>query len=481
MPDKMSQGEDRPAARLRRRGRRGADRRRARLARVLLPRRRPPGRGDPRRLPAQPVLQPGQPRGALRDRPGPSCGSRPAGASRTSSPASAPAARSPAPGATSRSATPTWSDHRRGPGRLDLLRRRGAVKPYLVEGVGEDFWPGTFDPSVVDRWVTVSDKDSFLTTRRLAAGGGHPRRRLGRHRAVRRAAGRPREIDDPDAMIAVILPDGGRSYLSKVFSDAWMTQYGFLERAADLTVGDVLRAQARGRRDPAARDGADPQSVRDAVALLHEHRVSQLPVVSAARPGHAVVGSIGERGLLKHAVDDPALLHAEIVDVMEPPFAAVAAERPGARGRRAAGRRAPGAAGHRATAARRASSRAPTCSKRSRDEPAPAGLRHAGGPRGARARPDVRLGHPRDPPDVDLRAAGPGEFVEDFDYARSANPTRSALETRAGRARGRARDGLRLRHGGDARAADRGRPGRAHTSCCPATCTAAPTASSTRS
>ena len=94
------EGEDRPPARLRRRGRRRADRRRARLAPVLLPRRRPPDRGDPRRLPAQPVPQPGQPADALRARPARRSGSRPAAASRTSSSASAPAARSPAPGAT---------------------------------------------------------------------------------------------------------------------------------------------------------------------------------------------------------------------------------------------------------------------------------------------------------------------------------------------------------------------------------------------
>src|SRR4051794_5945784 len=114
------------------------------------------------------------------------------------------------------------------------------VHPYLVEGVGEDFWPETFDPKAVDRWITVSDQDAFLTTRRLAqmegilAGGSSG---LALHAALEVAKG----VDDPEALIVVVLPDGGRNYLSKIYSDNWMRQNGFLARAADLTVGDVLR------------------------------------------------------------------------------------------------------------------------------------------------------------------------------------------------------------------------------------------------
>src|SRR6476646_7057270 len=98
------------------------------------------------------------------------------------------------------------------------------VKPYLVEGVGEDFWPKTFDPAIVDRYVTVSDRDSLLMTRRLAqlegilAGGSSG---LALVAALAVAA----EVQNPEALIVVILPDGGRSYLSKIFNDSWMTQY----------------------------------------------------------------------------------------------------------------------------------------------------------------------------------------------------------------------------------------------------------------
>jgi cystathionine beta-synthase len=200
------------------------------------------------------------------------------------------------------------------------------VHPYLVEGVGEDFWPATFDRSLVNRWVTVSDRDAFVTTRRLAqlegilAGGSGG---LALHAALEVA----KDIDDPDALMVVILPDGGRSYLSKVYSDTWMRQYGFLERGEHLTVGDVLRRKSDAGEIPPMVSVTTHHRVRDAIALLHEHRVSQLPVVSANDP-QTVVGGVGERGLLRRAAEDPSLMGAEIVDVMEPPFPAVSTDDP---------------------------------------------------------------------------------------------------------------------------------------------------------
>jgi cystathionine beta-synthase len=195
------------------------------------------------------------------------------------------------------------------------------VHPYLVEGVGEDFWPSTYDPSVVDRYVTVSDRDAFLTTRRLAetegllVGGSCG---LAMHAALEVAAG----IEDPNAMVAVILPDGGRGYLSKIFNDEWMTQYGFLERGGDQTVGDVLRQKTAAGEIPPFVVVQTDQHVREAISLLHEHSVSQLPVVSADDP-YTVVGSVGERGLLKAAMGDPAIMTSPISTVMEAPFTGV--------------------------------------------------------------------------------------------------------------------------------------------------------------
>src|SRR4051794_23322763 len=195
------------------------------------------------------------------------------------------------------------------------------VHPYLVEGVGEDFWPATYDPSIVDRYVTVSDRDSFLTTRRLAetegllVGGSCG---MAVHAALEVALG----LTDPNAMVAVILPDGGRGYLSKIFNDEWMTQYGFLERSGDRTVGDVLRMKTAAGEIPPFVVVQTHQPVREAISLLHEHRVSQLPVVSADDP-YTVVGSVGERGLLRSAMMAPEVMSAPISDVMEAPFSGV--------------------------------------------------------------------------------------------------------------------------------------------------------------
>jgi cystathionine beta-synthase len=174
--------------------------------------------------------------------------------------------------------------------------------------------------------VTVSDRDSFLTARRLAqtegilAGGSGG---LALHAALQVGA----ELGDPDAMVVVVLPDGGRSYLSKIFSDSWMRQYGFLARDAHLTVGDVLRRKRAAGEFPSLVTVQPHYKVREAVSLLHEYRVSQLPVV-AADDVTSVIGAIGERGLLRHAASDPGLLDAEIAEVMEPPFPSVDAEDP---------------------------------------------------------------------------------------------------------------------------------------------------------
>ncbi len=172
----------------------------------------------------------------------------------------------------------------------------GTGRPYLVEGVGEDFWPTTYDKNICDRIVAVSDADSFHMTRRLAqeeallVGG-----------SCGMAAWAALEVakDLPaDAVVVVLLPDGGRGYLGKVFNDSWMASYGFLPPTEGATVGDVLR-----RKDgsiPALVHAHPNETVADAVQYLREFHVSQMPVVRAEPPVMAaeVAGAVVERDLL---------------------------------------------------------------------------------------------------------------------------------------------------------------------------------------
>jgi cystathionine beta-synthase len=192
-----------------------------------------------------------------------------------------------------------------------------APRPYLVEGIGEDFWPETFDPSVVDRWIRVTDRESFLAARALTREegilvGGSCGTAL--HAALTVA----RDLDE-DTLMVVILPDTGRNYLSKLFSDTWMLQYGFLERPEVVRVSEVL----------AAKDTALPTlvtvranaKVRQAVDLLQEHGISQAPVVrDETDEVTAFVGSIRERGLLDRIFRDTDALQADVAEVMGPPI-----------------------------------------------------------------------------------------------------------------------------------------------------------------
>jgi cystathionine beta-synthase len=204
----------------------------------------------------------------------------------------------------------------------------GTGRPYLVEGVGEDFWPAAYDRSIPDEIIAVSDSDSFNMTRRLAreeamlVGGSCGMAVV--------AALKVAEQAGPDALVVVLLPDGGRGYMSKIFNDAWMSSYGFLRTRLDgsieqPTVGDVLRGKTGVLPDLVHTHPSE--TVRDAIGILREYGVSQMPVVGAEPPVMAgeVAGSVSERELLSAVFEGRANLADAVGMHMSPPLPIIGA------------------------------------------------------------------------------------------------------------------------------------------------------------
>jgi cystathionine beta-synthase len=203
----------------------------------------------------------------------------------------------------------------------------GTGRPYLVEGVGEDIWPETYDKSICDQILAVSDADSFLMTRRLAreeallTGGSCGMAVVAALRVAREAAA--------GDVIVVLLPDGGRGYLGKIYNDEWMADYGFLTaETAEPRVGDVLEHKHRGL--PPFVHAHPSDTVRHVIGSLREFDVSQLPVLSAEPPVMAaeVVGSIVEHDLLEALVTGKAAPDDEVSGLMSPPLPMVGSGEP---------------------------------------------------------------------------------------------------------------------------------------------------------
>src|SRR4051812_20374834 len=201
----------------------------------------------------------------------------------------------------------------------------GSGRPYLTEGVGEDFWPDTYDPSLTDRVIACSDEESFLMSRRVAREEGIL---LGGSGGLAVAAAMKLGAElGREHLVVVLIPDSGRLYLSRLFNDEWLAGYGFL-RECDLCVGVVL--DARGDDVPPLIYVNPEERVRDAIAKMRRHGISQLPVCKNEPPFAAaeVSGAVDELELMDAAFRDATILETPVEKVMGPKLPTIGVGQP---------------------------------------------------------------------------------------------------------------------------------------------------------
>ena len=198
--------------------------------------------------------------------------------------------------------------------------QKGEGQPYKVEGIGGDKIPSSLDFAVIDQWITVSDKDAMLMTRRLAKEEGLF---CGGSTGVNVIAALDvaRRVDDPKALVVTVLADTGERYLSKVFNEEWLRENQILD-AERRRVADLVRGKENGA--PPLISVAPQATVRQALNLMSTYNVSQLPVLESEND----VGAVSEQALMARALEDPAALDRPVRELMDSPFPVVDGEWP---------------------------------------------------------------------------------------------------------------------------------------------------------
>jgi cystathionine beta-synthase len=210
-------------------------------------------------------------------------------------------------------------------GSVYTAKSEADLHPYLVEGIGKDTWPETMDPTVVDEWIRVSDRDSFLAARRLAreegllVGGSSGSTIAGALEYAARLG--------PEARVLTVLPDSGRSYLSKFLDDKWMLEHGFLERSAPAPLVRELLKAKQGDTPTLVTISAH-QKVAEAIDVMERYSISQLPVVRDGEVSSLadVIGSLQDRALLDRVFKNADALHEDVASAMQGPLATVEAD-----------------------------------------------------------------------------------------------------------------------------------------------------------
>ena len=190
----------------------------------------------------------------------------------------------------------------------------GSGRPYLIEGVGEDFYPAAWEPALYDSVIACTDEEAYLMARRSAK---EEALLLGSSGGLAVAAALKLDGLTPDDLVVVLIPDSGRGYLSRVYNDAWMAGYGFI-RECDQCVAAVI--DTKGAQVPPLLYVNPDHTVRQAIDIMRAHGVSQLPVCKNTPPfaNAEVAGSVAELALMNAIFHDPAVMEMKVGSVMGP-------------------------------------------------------------------------------------------------------------------------------------------------------------------